>query len=351
MKKIAVGILGATGLIGQHYIHLLQEHPWFEVTFLGGSQEGPYEKRVEGKWHLAAPIPPSLFVHSVEDIEKAKEKCHFVFSALPNEQALIYETAYAAAGLPVISNASFHRNDSDVPLLIPEVNGAHIEILDKQRKNRGWKKGFIVAKPNCSIQSYVLPLAPLHQAFRVRKIFVTTLQAMSGAGHTGLPSHSIQDNIIPFIRGEEEKSESEPLKIWGKVKGEAIIPTNEMTITAHCNRVPVLDGHLACVSVQFETKPSEEDIREAWHHFHAPFSSPLSSSSPILYRPEIDRPQTRLDREVGRGMCVSVGRLRPCSLLDYRFVGLSHNAVRGGAGGGILNAEFLYLKGYLSHGF
>lgn len=343
--KIPVGILGATGLIGQHYMHLLQKHPWFEIAFLGASTEGSYDERVQGKWHLPHPVPQGFSVFHIDDIEKAKRSCRFVFSALPNELAKECELAYAQAGLPVISNASVHRFSPDVPVIIPEVNPEHLEVIESQKKRRGWK-GFIVAKPNCSLQSFVLPLAPLHQKFQIEKIAVTTLQAMSGAGQSGLPSHTIHDNVIPYIGGEEEKAEKEPLKIWGSLKEGEIVLENTLAITAHCNRVPVLDGHLACVSVAFKMKPSMEEILACWELFLPPFNLPSSPLRPILYRNEIDRPQPRLDRHGGEGMSVSVGRLRPCPLFDYRFTGLSHNAVRGGAGGGILIAELLTSQGY-----
>lgn len=345
--KIPVGILGATGLIGQHYVQLLQNHPWFELAFLGASQEGSYEECVKGKWHLPSPIPKEYRVFKVEDIEKAKKNCSFVFSALPNELAKEIEIAYASEGLPVVSNASAHRFTPDVPILIPEVNPEHLGLIRCQQKQRGWKRGFIVAKPNCSVQSFIIPLTPLHRKFEIKSLFVTTLQAMSGAGQSGLPSHVIHDNVIPFIQGEEEKAEKEPLKIWGKLQEGSITLATSLSITAHCNRVPVLDGHLACISVSFVKKPSLEDILGIWNHFSPPLALPSSPKAPIVYKNEPDRPQVRLDRNAGERMSVTVGRLRPCSLLDYRFVGLSHNMVRGGAGGALLIAELLKSEGYL----
>lgn len=346
MKKIPVGILGATGIIGQHYVQRLVNHPWFELTFLAASQSGDYADRVRGKWSWET-SPPHFPVQALSDLDHAKKTCRLVFSALPNEQAASFEPLYASEGFAVISNASYHRGCNDVPLLIPEVNSSHLTILPMQQKKRGWGKGFIVTKPNCSLQSFVIPLTPLHTAFGIETLLITTLQAISGAGHAGLPSHMIQDNVIPFIEGEEQKTESEPLKIWGRVDGQEIIPLTTIKISTHCNRVPVLEGHMACVSVRFKTKPSIEQILTCWQTFRSPFSLPSSPEHLIVYHHEQTRPQTRLDRLLGNGMSINMGRLRPCNIFDVRFVGLSHNAIRGGAGGGILNAELLYYLGYL----
>ncbi len=344
--KIPVGILGATGLLGNYYLHLLRQHPWFEVSFLGGSQEGSFEERAQEKWHLPHPIPSGYYIHKADALDEARKRCSFVFSALPAEQATRIEPLYASAGIPVISSASSHRLEPDVPLLIPEVNPEHLLLIDEQKAKRGWK-GFLVAKPNCALQSFVIPLTPLHHKFRIQRLSITTLQAMSGAGVGGLSSLAIQDNVIPFIKGEEEKLEQEPLKIWGKLRLSTLIPARDLTITSHCTRVPVLDGHMACISVSFETKPTEEDILSAWNTFASPYSLPSAPLKPILYRHEDNRPQTRLDRDSGEGMSITVGRLRTCPLLDYRFVGLAHNAIRGGAGGGILIAELLHQQGRL----
>ena len=322
MRRIGVGILGATGHVGQQYQRLLKDHPWFEVTFLASSK-------------------------NAEDVATAKKSCSFVFSAMSNEGAKLYEELYASQGLPVVSNASCHRMSSDVPMLIAEVNPSHMALIPFQQKNRNWERGFIVTKPNCSLQSYMIPLAPLHERFGVEKIMVTTLQAVSGAGYPGVSSLDIVDNIIPYIGGEEEKSENEPRKIWGKVTNGAIVINETISISAHCNRVPVLDGHMACVSVKFREKPTREEILELWNHFPG-LDLPTAPKTPIIYREECDRPQTRHDRDAQGGMAVTVGRLRECPLFDYRFVALSHNTVRGAAGGGILNAELLYREGYLS---
>jgi aspartate-semialdehyde dehydrogenase len=298
-------------------------------------------------------IPKSILnmpVYRMDDIEQAKHSCSFVFSAVSNDAAKIYEERYAANGIPVISNAGYHRNSSDVPVLIPEINPDHARLIPIQQKNRNWNKGFIVVKPNCSLQSYMIPLAPLHQHFKVQKLLVTTLQSTSGAGYPGVSSLDMIDNVIPYIANEEEKSEREPLKIWGQIKNNGIEFANNITISAHCNRVPVLDGHLACVSVQFEQKPRAEEILHLWENFQGmpqQLQLPSAPEFPIIYREENDRPQPRKDRNAENGMGITVGRLRECPVLDFRFVALSHNTIRGAAGGGILNAEFLVRQGYL----
>lgn len=356
MSKIPVGILGATGMVGQQYLQLLVEHPWFEVCFLASSELSAgkiYKEAISGRWHMNKSIPERFLnfpVHCIDEIEMAKKSCSFIFSAISNDAAKIYEERYAESGLPVISNASYHRQSADVPVLIPEVNPDHAQIIPIQRKNRNWERGFIVAKPNCSLQSYMIPLSPLHQQFKVTRLLVTTLQAISGAGYPGVSSLNIMDNIIPYIADEEEKSEQEPLKMWGHIQDNGIVPDNKICISAHCNRVPVLDGHLACVSVQFEQKPNEKEILNIWKNFQGTpqqLKLPSAPEYPIFYREESDRPQPRQDRNAGNGMSVTVGRLRKCSLFDYRFVALSHNTIRGAAGGGILNAEFLLHQGYL----
>jgi aspartate-semialdehyde dehydrogenase len=342
MKKIPVGILGATGMIGQQTLRLLENHPWFQVSYLAASETSSgktYEKAVAHKWHFAEPIPKEsahLPVHAIHEMEEAKKKCHILFSCLATESALEWEERYALEGFAILSNASCHRLNPRVPLIIPEINPDHLSILHQG-------KGFIIAKPNCSIQCMMLPLFPLHQKFHLKKILVTTLQSVSGAGFPGVPSLSITDNVIPHIQGEEEKSEIEPLKIFGKVERDKIIPTKEITISAHCNRVPVLDGHLACISVAFEKKPLKEEILTLWRDFKG-LDLPSAPAQPVVYREEKDRPQPRLDRLAGNGMAVTVGRLRDCSLFDYRFTSLSHNTIRGGGGGSILTAELLVQK-------
>lgn len=349
MAKLKVGILGATGMVGQQYVSLLEGHPWFEVFWLGASEKSAgktYEEAVKGRWHMKNPVPEGvkdLVVGNAANLPEAD----FVFSALDSSTAREYEELYARK-MPVVSNASTHRYDPDVPMLIPEINHSHTDIIPIQKENRGWN-GFIAVKPNCSLQSYMTPVYAL-KCFGIKKIIVTTLQSVSGSGYPGISSFDITDNVIPFIDGEEEKSEKEPLKILGKIEGNIIASANGIKVSAHCNRVGVIDGHLACVSVEFEKKPSRHEILDAWNNFRSlpqELDLPFAPKKPIHYTEEKDRPQPRLDRDNDKGMAVTVGRLRECNVLDYRFVGLSHNTVRGAAGGGILNAELLYAKGYL----
>lgn len=356
MKKIPVGILGATGMVGQQYLQLLANHPWFEVTFLASSDFSAgksYGQAIAGRCHMSVENLErfsSLAVHRVEEIALAKKHCRFVFSAISSDAAKVYEELYAENGIPVISNASYHRASPDVPMLIPEVNPEHAQIIPLQQKNREWNKGFIITKPNCSLQSYMIPLAPLHRQFKVARLMVTTLQAVSGAGHPGVSSLDIMGNVIPYIAHEEEKSEQEPLKIWGRLAERTICPATDIVVAAHCNRVPVIDGHLACVSVKFVQKPTLDEILSLWETFEGvpqQLKLPSAPAHPIIYNPERDRPQPIHDRHAGHGMSVTVGRLRECPIFDYRFVALSHNTIRGAAGGGILNAEFLCRQGYL----
>jgi aspartate-semialdehyde dehydrogenase len=355
MKKIPVGILGATGMVGQQYVQSLFNHPWFEITFLVSSEQSAgktYAEAVHGRWHHNSPLDEKvaqLKVQSMDNIALCKENCRFVFSAVTTPVAQMYEDQYAQAGIPVVSNAAFHRSTADVPVLIPEINANHLKIIPQQQKRRN-SPGFIVVKPNCSIQSYMIPLGPLHEKFRVKKILVTTLQSISGAGYPGVPSMDILDNIIPYIAGEETKSEKEPLKIWGHLRENKIEEDQDIHLSVHCNRVPVLDGHMACVSVEFAFKPTQEEILDAWKSFVSlpqQLKLPSAPLKTIVYREEENRPQPRLDRLEGNGMSVSVGRLRTCPLFQYRFAALSHNTIRGAAGGGILNAELLYKQGYL----
>ena len=365
MQKIPVGVLGATGMVGQQYISLLNNHPWFEVRFIAASPQSAgktYSDAVAGRWHLARPYSPgvgSLIVDDANDLEAAKAAaargdCAFVFSALemPKDKSRALEEAYAGSGIPVVSNSSANRWTEDVPMLIPEINAHHAELINYQRKTRGWDKGFIVVKPNCSLQSYMTPVYSLMQAgYEVRRLFVTTLQAVSGAGYPGVPSLDMIDNIVPYIGGEEEKSEMEPLKILGKMEGGVIRNASGPLVSAHCNRVAVVDGHTACVSLEFgDRKPSIEEVKAIWTAFRAlpqELGLPFAPLQPIIVREEADRPQPRKDRDVDKGMAVTVGRIRPCNIFDLRFVGLPHNTVRGAAGGGILNAELLKAKGYI----
>lgn len=356
MRKIPVGILGATGIVGQQYIHLLNQHPWFEVAFLAASEKSAgrtYEEAVSGRWHLKDPIPKEILnqhVYPISAIQAAQTQCHFVFSALDSEVAKIQEMIYASNELPVVSNASAHRNTADVPVLIPEINAEHLKILPIQQKNRGWKKGFIVVKPNCSLQAYLTPLYAVHSLFPVKRVLIATMQAISGAGHPGVSSLDIVDNVFP-LPSEEDKSEKEPLKILGRIHDEMIELNPSIAFSAHCNRVPVLDGHYACVSFECQGHPpSESDILSLWKEFRSvpqTLDLPSAPKQPIFYRSEKDRPQTRLDRDIEKGMATVVGRLRPCNVMHYRFSGLSHNTIRGAAGGGILNAELLVAQGYL----
>jgi len=365
MAKIPVGILGATGMVGQNYIALLNSHPWFKVRYAAASARSAgkkYAEAVAGRWQLAegfAPHVGELMVEDANDVARAeaarkKGKCAFVFSALEmgKDETRALEEAYAAAGIPVISNASAHRWTPDVPVLIPEVNPHHADIIPAQREARGWERGFIAVKPNCSIQSYMIPLHALVQAgYLVKRLIVTTMQAVSGAGYPGVPSLDMIDNVVPYIGGEEEKSEKEPLKVFGTVMNGKIENAIMPKISACCNRVPVIDGHMACINLQFGSKkPSISEIKEIWAAFRGlpqEKNFPTAPQQPIIYREEDNRPQPRKDRELDKAMAVVIGRLRPCNLFDARFTALSHNTVRGAAGGGVLNAELLKYRGYL----
>jgi aspartate-semialdehyde dehydrogenase len=360
MSKMSVGVIGATGMVGQNYVRLLKDHPWFDVKYVAASPSSAgkkYADAVAGRWLMDEDIPGpvrDLIVQDASDVEAAKGRCDFVFSSVEMDKKAIRETedAYAAAGIPVVSNNSAHRGTADVPVLIPEINPHHLEIIPVQQKKRGWKKGFVVVKPNCSVQSYMAPIHALRLAgFPVARAIVSTLQAVSGAGYPGNPSLDMTDNVIPFINGEEEKSEVEPLKIWGRIENGEFVEDDSIRISAHCNRVPVIDGHLACVSLGFESKkPSLAEIKEIWLAYRSvpqELGLPFAPPHPILFREENNRPQPRKDRDAEKGMAVTVGRLRTCNVFDCRFVGLSHNTVRGAAGGGILNAELMKAKGYL----
>ncbi len=359
MNKIKVGVLGATGMVGQQYISLLAQHPWFEVAYVAASPASAgktYREAVAGRWQMSVDVPSGVAGLVVQDANNpalADNQCIFVFSALDMDKqaARELEDAYAARGIPVVSNASAHRGTDDVPMLIPEINHAHIDVIAAQRSKRGWQRGFIAVKPNCSLQSYMTPVFALLQAgYEIRKMIITTMQAVSGAGYPGVPSLDMVDNIVPFIGGEEEKSEVEPHKILGRIADGRIVKDESIRISAHCNRVPVVDGHTACVSLEFgDKKPTLDEIKRIWHDFKSlpqQLQLPFAPVQPIIYREEANRPQPRKDRDADKGMAVSVGRLRKCNVFDIRFVGLSHNTVRGAAGGGILNAELLKAKGY-----
>lgn len=348
-------------MVGQRYVSLLENHPWFELTSVAASPNSAgksYENAVAGRWHSYRDLPShvgNLIVRDANDIDSVVKECSFVFSALElnKQDTMNLEDEYASRGVPVISNSSAHRTTRDVPMIIPEINSSHISLLSHQKAARGWNRGFIVVKPNCSIQSYLTPVYALNNSgFNVNKLIVTTMQAVSGAGHPGVASLDIIENIIPYISNEEQKTEDEPKKILGNLINGKIIPCSNLSISAHCNRVPVIDGHMACVSLGFEgRKPTSlEEVISIWNSFTSvpqKLNLPQAPLQPIIYREEIDRPQPRKDRGADKGMAVSVGRLRKCNVLDLRFVGLSHNTIRGAAGGGILNAELLFKEGYL----
>ncbi|MDZ4227224.1 MAG: aspartate-semialdehyde dehydrogenase [Patescibacteria group bacterium] len=360
-KKIPVGILGATGMVGQQYVRLLTNHPWFEVAYLAASPSSAgkkYKDALKNGWFFPDSMPESvanLTVCDVADVKRAAKECVFVFSAfeMPDKDAIrAAEESYAAAGIPVFSNASAHRHTEDVPMLIPEINAQHLDIIPAQQKSRGWKRGFIVVKPNCSLQSYIAPIHALLQAgYEIKRIVVTTMQAVSGAGYPGVPSWDMIDNMVPYIGGEEEKTQFEPYKIWGAIEKGVIVPKEDIAISATCTRVPISDGHTASVSFEFgDKKASAEEIIKIWRSFKGEpqkLGLPMAPQQAIHYREEANRPQPRKDRDADKGMAVVVGRLRECPVLDYRFVGLSHNTVRGAAGGGILNAELAMKKGYI----
>lgn len=358
--KIRTGVIGATGMVGQNYIRLLNGHPWFEVTYVAASPRSagkPYVEAVAGRWLMDEEIPETvrnLIVGDAGDVEAAREACDLVFSAVEMDKQATreLEERYAAGGLAVVSNTSAHRWTEDVPMFIPEVNPHHADVIPFQRRNRGWDRGLIAVKPNCSLQSYLPPVYALIKAgYEVESIVVTTLQAVSGAGYPGPASIDMIDNIVPYIPGEEEKSELEPLKILGSVQDGKIVPNESLKISAHCNRVPAIDGHMACVSLKFRSqKPALDEIVAIWRDFEGEpqeFGLPFAPRPALIYREEPDRPQTRKDRDAGRGMAITIGRLRECPVLDVRFVALSHNIVRGAAGGAILSAELLKAKGYL----
>jgi aspartate-semialdehyde dehydrogenase len=349
--KIKVGILGATGAVGQRFIQLLNDHPYFEVAEVAASEKSAgktYRQAVQGKWILDTDIPKDVADMIVKEC-KPSLTSQVVFSALDSSVAGTIEEEFAAAGKYVISNAKNHRHDSDVPMVMPEINAGHLDIIPAQQRKRNWK-GFIAVKPNCSLQSYLMALYPIHKRFGVRRAIVTTMQAVSGAGYPGVPSLDILDNLVPYISGEEEKSEREPLKILGRIEGDMIKDDESIRISAHCNRVNIVDGHTATVSVELEKKATKEEIQKAWEEFAGDpqkLSLPSAPKKAVLYRNEENRPQPRLDRMLDSGMGITVGRLRPCNVFDWKFVCLSHNTIRGAAGGAILIAELLYKKGLI----
>ncbi|HUZ92798.1 MAG TPA: aspartate-semialdehyde dehydrogenase [Candidatus Paceibacterota bacterium] len=359
-KKIPVGILGATGMVGQRFVALLKDHPWFETVYLAASERSAgktYAEAVAGKWAQQCPVPDaaqSLTVHSIEkDLDAACGSARIFFSAIGADKDLIrkIEERYAAKGALVISNNSAHRWTEDVPVIMPEINPEHLRMIEIQRKNRGWKTGCIVAKPNCSIQSYV-PLLHAWKRFEPLEAVVSTYQAISGAGKTFAGWPEMIDNVMPFIKGEEEKSEKEPMKIWAKMENGTFVPADVPRISANCIRVPVSDGHTAAINIRFGRKPSKSELIEAIRNFKNPLDGLNLPSSPkqfIEYFDEDDRPQARLDRDFEGGMGITAGRLREDPVLGWKCVALSHNTVRGAAGGAILIAELMVEKGYLEN--
>ncbi len=358
MRKYKVGIIGATGMVGQRFATLLENHPWFEVHALAASSRSAgktYAEAVGSRWAMTTPMPESManmvVMDATADVEKITCLVDFVFCAvdMKKEEIRALEETYAKAECPVISNNSAHRGTPDVPMIIPEINADHAEIIHAQRKRLGTKKGFIAVKSNCSLQSYVPAVHPLMD-LGVTKVLACTYQAISGAGKTFATFPEIVDNVIPFIGGEEEKSEQEPLKIWGHIEGDKIVNTTTPSITSQCLRVPVSDGHTAAVFVSFDKKVSMEEIIRRWESFRGPAQELNLPSAPkqfLHYFTEDNRPQAKLDRNLENGMAVSIGRLRPDTQYDIKFVCLSHNTLRGAAGGAVLMAELLCAKGYL----
>ena len=358
MKQYKVGIIGATGMVGQRFATLLENHPWFHVAALAASPRSAgktYEEAVGNRWAMQKPMPESMkqmiLFDATADVDKIAGMVDFVFCAvdMKKDEIRALEERYAKAECPVVSNNSAHRFTPDVPMVVPEVNPEHIEVIESQRKRLGTKRGFIAVKSNCSIQSYVPALSPLRK-YGIQNVLACTYQAISGAGKTFERWPEILDNIVPYIGGEEEKSEKEPLKVWGKIENGQIVSADSPLITTQCLRVPVSDGHTAAVFVSFEQKPSKEEILKIWEDCKGvpqELELPSAPKQFIHYFQEDDRPQAKLDRNIEGGMAVSVGRLREDTMFDYKFVCLSHNTLRGAAGGGVLLAELLAAKGYM----
>ncbi|MBR3771484.1 MAG: aspartate-semialdehyde dehydrogenase [Clostridium sp.] len=356
-EKLKVGILGATGMVGQRFIALLENHPWFEVVTVAASPRSAgktYEEAVGGRWKMTTPMPEgvkNLVVMNVNEVEKVSASVDFVFSAvdMSKDEIKAIEEAYAKTETPVVSNNSAHRWTPDVPMIIPEVNPQHVEVIKSQKERLGTKKGFVAVKPNCSIQSYTPALDALKE-FGPKLVVATTYQAISGAGKTFKDWPEMVENVIPYIGGEEEKSEQEPLKIWGHIEDGKIVKAEGPVITTQCIRVPVLNGHTAAVFVNFEKKPTKEEIIERWRNYSGvpqELNLPSAPKNFIQYLEEDNRPQVTLDVDYENGFGVSLGRLREDSVFDYKFVGLSHNTVRGAAGGAVLCAELLKAQGYI----
>lgn len=358
MTKLKVGILGATGMVGQRFVTLLNNHPWFDVVSVAASPRSAgktYEEAVEKRWQMQSEIPENvkkLIVKKVEDdLDQISKEVDFVFSALEMDKQKIreIEESYAAKDVPVVSNNSAHRWTEDVPMIIPEINPEHVKLIDIQRKNRNWNKGLIAVKPNCSVQSYV-PIIKALEKYNPEKIIVTTLQAISGAGKTFETWPEMVDNVIPLINGEEEKSEKEPMKVLGSVDDKGLKLATSPEISATCIRVPATNGHMASVSIELTKSIGEKEFIDAIRNFNNPIADLNLPSAPeefIKYFDEEDRPQTKLDRDFEKGMGITVGRLRKDNILGWKFVALSHNTIRGAAGGAILLAELLKAKGYI----
>jgi len=357
MAKLKAAILGATGMVGQRFIQLLENHPWFEVAVVAASARSAgktYEEAVGERWKMDTPMPDAvkkLVVMNVSDVEEVASKVDFCFSAvdMTKEEIRAIEDAYAKAEKPVVSNNSAHRWTPDVPMIVPELNPGHIEVIEFQKKRLGTKKGFVAVKPNCSIQSYTPALFALSE-FEPETVVATTYQAISGAGKNFKDWPEMVDNVIPYIGGEEEKSEQEPLRIWGHIENGQIVKAQSPVITTQCIRVPVSNGHMAAVFVNFKKKPTKEQILEAWANFKGvpqELELPSAPKQFIKYFEEDNRPQTKLDRDYENGMGVCMGRLREDSVYQWKFVGLSHNTLRGAAGGAVLMAELLKAKGYI----
>ncbi len=361
MKKYKVGIIGATGMVGQRFATILADHPWFDVTVLaasGRSAGKTYKEAVGERWRIADPMPEKMadmiIKNATDDINEIASAVDFVFCAvdMKKDEIKALEEAYAKAECPVISNNSAHRFTADVPMVIPEINADHIKVIEDQRKRLGTKKGFVAVKSNCSLQSYVPAIYPLDKKYGVKEVLVCTYQAISGAGKTFDSWPEMVDNVIPFIGGEEEKSEQEPLKIWGSIENGEIKKASSPAFTAQCISVPISDGHMGAVFMRFEDgkKPSKEEINEAWNGFAARAQELELPSAPkkfLHYFTEDNMPQTKLNRTLENGMAVSIGRLREDTQYDYKFVCLSHNTLRGAAGGAVLLAELLCAEGYI----
>ena len=357
-QKLKVGILGATGMVGQRFISLLENHPWFEVTTLAASPRSAgktYEEAVGGRWKMDTPMPEAvkkIVVMNVNEVEKVASNVDFVFSAvdMSKDEIKAIEEEYAKTETPVVSNNSAHRWTPDVPMVVPEINPQHFDVIESQKKRLGTKKGFVAVKPNCSIQSYA-PVLTAWKEFEPYEVVATTYQAISGAGKTFKDWPEMVENIIPYIGGEEEKSEMEPLRLWGEVKDGVIVPAQSPVITCQCIRVPVLNGHTAAVFVKFKKKPTKEQLIEKLVNFKGlpqELDLPSSPKQFIQYMEEDNRPQVKLDVDFEKGMGVSIGRLREDTVYDWKFIGLSHNTVRGAAGGAVLCAELLTKQGYIS---